>query len=228
MVRPNAQHVRTAKANTDRWFTQTPMGTVFLPGDGRALRVSDEEAATIRADAEAEIVESGRQVERKVKLHIAALVIILMVVMSSTASLPSAWQPYVKYAPYALCTAHGLAVCHAFWRWERSIFQLRDTIAHSLRGRASLPPEIAGPLASSEPDYRMLGTVAFGLLAVMIVAETAPVWLEDLPQAEATQHIAHWAHAGAIGGIGALVFYILGVTALRRLANASAQKRMRR
>jgi hypothetical protein len=225
MARPSLQTVRTAKANVARWFVETPVGVAFLPGDGRALPVSGDEAVAIRASAEARIVETRRQADR------GALVLAMVTILGVAAfyhwqqRIEAGWHGSLDAVPYVISAACAVLMADIYWRWERGILLLREAIAHSLLARSSLPPEVAGPRARPEPNYRQLGKLVFALLALIEIAHLAPAFLDG---STAVSESTEWFMIIAAGVIAAILFYIVGETVLAGLYPSPTKHRPRR
>jgi len=199
--------VRLAKANVDRWIVDTPAGPAFLPGDGNALPMTTDVARAIRAGAEAHIFRSYDALQKKMLLHVVLVAATIAAVQFAAADLSPPVEQALRFLSYGLYSVHGLFALLDGWKWERSVFDLRDAITLALRGNAPLPPHLAGPRAIIEPNYRILGTIVAATLAPFMVLKT--VELPDI--------IPGWVPAISLGVAMGLMVWIAGHAWLQRL-----------
>lgn len=197
MARLDNSAVRMAKANVDRWIVDTPAGPAFLPGNGQALPMSDDVARAIRAGAEAHIFRSYDTMQKKMWLHIVLFTATFVAVQFAATGQQPGVAAALKYLSYGLYSLHGALALIDAWKWERTVFDLRDAIALALRGKVPLAPHLAGPRAIVEPNHRVLGTIVFATLAPFFVLKGV-----TLPTA-----IPEWVPAVSLGvAIGVMVW----------------------
>ena len=207
MARLDNSPIRTAKANVNRWFTKTPLGTAFLPGNGSALPISEDMALGIRAGAEEFIAQSYANLQKRMAIHAAVIVGIVISIQYIKAGQKPPLSEILSYLSYGLYTLHGLALLHDAWKWEKSVMNLRDAIAHALITKVPLPPTLAGKQAVAEPNYRLLGGITFSVMGFFMLFKG--VTLPDF--------VSPWVPALAAGFVVGILAWIVGFTWLQRI-----------
>lgn len=218
MARVTAESIRMAKANVRRWFIETSTGPAFLPGSGAAILLSKDEALAVRSAAEKKIAVSYAEIQARTLLHIIVLVLVISGFAMLASRMPEPTRSIAQWTSYGVYFLHGLIVLHDYWRWERGIFLLRDAIGHSLRSRAPLPPSMAGPVATAEPDYRSWQTVVFLLAAFFLLYEVIG------PLAE----VSPWVPALLLAAMAGILFWLLGFALIQDVARLFPKDRSRR
>lgn len=218
MARLDNSPVYVAKANVDRWFSKTPAGPAFLPGNGKALPVAEDVALGIRAGAEQFVARSYDGLQKRLLIHMFVLLAIIIGIDFIRAGLDPVLDDILLYISYALYTAHGLFALNDAWKWERSVLDLRDAIAHALREKVPLPPTLAGVHAVVEPDYRLLGGITFSIMAVFTLFIGV-----KLPE-----FISPWVPAIGLGVIVGIITWTAGFIWLQRIGALSPKDGPRR
>lgn len=207
MARLDNSPIRLAKANVDRWFAKTPAGPAFLPGNGKALPIDENVALGIRAGAEQFVARSYDDLQKRMLIHMVIIVLIVVAIQYIRSGLDPVLDTILLYISYALYTAHGLFALNDAWKWERSVMDLRDAIAHALREKVPLPPTLAGGQAVVEPDYRLLGGITFSIVALFMLFKG--VKLPDF--------VSPWLPAIGVGVVVGIVTWIAGFVWLQRI-----------
>ncbi len=198
---------KMAKANVNRWFTHTQVGQVFLPGNGKAIPISHEEALAIRAGAERHIAQSYNAFQMRTIIHIILLIAIVVAIRYVRNGLDPSLDSILLYTSYGIYTAHGLFLLNDAWSWERSTMDLRDAITHALRAKSPLPPTLAGGRAVKEPNYRLLGNITFGIVGIFYLLKGVKI-----PEA-----VSPWLPAIGVGIVVGILAWVAGFVWLQRV-----------
>lgn len=163
--------VKIARREVGNWFATTAAGSVFLPGDGRVLPLSREEALAIRASAEEKAIAWHSAFELRAWLAIGLIVAIFVGTQSLASSLDEPWRGGVRAASYAIYSLHGLWLLWEAFEVMKQMRTLRAGIAHSLAGRVPILAERAGELGRTDPVPIVLGGLVLVLFAWNWLAE---------------------------------------------------------
>lgn len=216
-------HAEMARKNIDAWFVETPLGEAFLPGDGRALVLKKGEADAFKADAARLWYQESGRTNRTVGLHI-AMVIALIAGFNLAAGGGTLVRSIVDGLVFLFMAFHGLAIAHAVWRSTVRARALRERIGQALASRASLPPEVAGPLARREPNYGLVCTIVFALFGLMMVAHHVLVSLRHVIGTERAMRLSDIAVGGTTLVIIAVLLVGLAMAALRDFARKTTRR----
>jgi hypothetical protein len=150
-----------ARKDVAHWFVWSATGAAFLPGDGRALPLSDDELLAIRASAETKAVAWRVALENRMIFGVVLIVCLFTGGQSLASSLASPWKEGAQAAAYAIYATHGAWMLYEVWSSDREFKTLRAAIALSLRGRVPLDPVRAEVF-----NRGVLARVAFAVLGV--------------------------------------------------------------
>lgn len=162
---------KRARDDVAHWFAWSAAGAAFLPGDGRALPLTEDELLAIRASTEAKAVEWGVALENRMILGVVFIVFLVAGGQSLAGSLASPWKEGAQAAAYAMYATHGAWMLYEVWSSDREMRQLREAIALSLRGRVPLDAVRAEVFAAGVSLRFVVTILAAGLLILNFAAE---------------------------------------------------------
>jgi hypothetical protein len=190
-----------AKAQVDKWFGRNALGPVFLTRDSRAYRLSAEELARLRDDAQAEVTAGQLRMRSRTYLAMFLVVIVFVGMTMLAAKFAAPWNGIIKATGYGIYSAHGVWILYEAFKYDREVKAVRDRIAASLSTRVPLPAAMTEQLTRTNPfQALMVGCFAVLLITYFAIEQLAHHGIDLISM------IPAWVYLGVVPLVWGLYF----------------------
>jgi hypothetical protein len=156
-----------ARAIAATWFARLPTGPVFMTGDSKTYRLSEEQAVALRKEAETELARLHRRMRLMMYLWATLLVALIAASFLYKDALPAVLRDHGSELAWTLYSLHGVWIIIEAIRNQRGITAYRDELAARFAFQVPLPETVAEQVTGPNP-YR----IALYLLIVCVAGVT--------------------------------------------------------
>jgi hypothetical protein len=163
--------VSVSKAQASKWFARASVGPVFLSRDGRAFRLSETEAETVRGEAEARLITLHQRMTTRTYIMVFAFVASIIGFTTLSAKLPESLQDGAKSISWFIYSLHGVWIMYEAFAHQRAVNDVRDNLGKSLGNRAPLPENMVEKLTRGNPFQSLVIGIVLGVFVVAMAAD---------------------------------------------------------